>query len=442
MAFQSTDKGRIIVKAETTSGEDEIDSTLDTVSEDLVYQGVRQANIITPERNQINPPRVKYGGAGSARRSVPNQVSISAEVGMTGLPADKDIPEWHDWFMSANMKAEVDVGVGVTYTPSQFTEKTLSIYEFRDNLDDNKARLQKTTGAVGSWSIHAALDDEIYFTWEGIGLYYHPGESASYYDSNGSLQNKSDGTTGFGSKDVFVTVTEATEGSEYTILVDGVEHTHTALALDTIEDIVDALVTAVNAGTADVTASKEGTTDVKITGAASGDRFDARIGRRETRMTIFARERWSDLDDMMTADALTVMIDDLSVELSSVVITGNTNPEAVRTITGTTGVSAIISSAANDSNTTVDMEILDGTESVYNKVMDAAEADTHMTLDITGGNSTTDLTISADDLQVGMPTMSASGNFAGWTVNAFLSGQWGDEIGGGQDLSVSLKHKA
>jgi len=441
MSFISTDKGRVLVKEEDTYGTDAVDDALGTVDEDLVYQAIRTRNIITPERTNVSNPSVKSGMASSAIGTIPNECSVAASVKMTGLRAsDVDLPEWHAWFAAANMKSTVDPGVSVTYVPELYPDASLSIWELKDNLEDAKARLQRTTGARGTFTINASLDEQIYFDWSGKGKYYHPGKAASFYDSYSALATKADGTTSFGSHDQYVTITTATEGYDYEITVDAVTVSHTGGAAEDTTDIAAALVLLLNAEAGlNVTASNTAE-EIKITGDSVGARFYVKIGRREDNMTIFSKERWSSDDDIMYASEMTATLGGLEVDLASVSLAFNTQAESVRTITGSSGTTRVLNTKGADVNVEVSMELLDADEATYNMIMDRWEDDGFITFDLEGGNGSTDLKISADRLQIANPSMTETGGFVGWTITGMLSGQW-DEIGGGDDFSLSLTHK-
>lgn len=440
MAFQSTDKGRVIVALESTQNEDAVDAKLGTVTEDIVYQAVRNGNIITPSRNDINPPRLTSGGAGTAKASTPNECSVSAEVGFTGLREDSDLPDWHPWFVASNMGATVDAGNSVTYAPIPYTEETLSIYEFRDDLNSPNARLQKSTGAVGSFTLQAGLDQEMYFSWEGTGTYFHPGKSFEYYDGNGSLQYKEDGTTGFTSHDQTIEVVTFEEGYVYRVMINGFEFSHEGQPAETVDDVATALASAINSSTdVDVDATANAGV-IDLTATAPLDRFYAKLPRREENMTIFSRERWSNLDDIIKADAMTIEVGGISVQCSSFSMAANITVEGVRTITGSTGTTNVIGSRPNDVNVEVTMEIMDGNEAVYNQFMDAAEEDGFFAVDIRGSNEKTDLHIQIDHMQVALPSLTESGQFVGWTITGMLSGDW-SKLDGGDDFTIKLTHK-
>ena len=442
MAFISSDKGRILVKVEDLEdyGQDAVDAALGSTEEDLVYQAIRARNIISPQRTEIASPRVKGGIASSRKATQPNECDINAEVVVTGLGPNSDFPEWHPFFVAANMQATVDPGNSILYTPSLYPDKSLTIYEFKDNLEDPKSRLQKTTGARGTFALNFSLDEEAYFTWEGTGLYSHPGKAQQYYDTNRSLAVKEDGTTPFTSHDQFVTILDAEEGHEYQIFIDGFEFSHTALLADDEGDIATALAGLINSSTdVDVDATATGP-EIQLEATDVGDRFYAKLHPREDGMSIFSRERWSRDEDVIQASQMSVTCSGLSWEVSGIQMSQNMSPESVRTITGPSGTERVLNTKALDANTMFTIELLDGNEDVYNQVMDAWEDDGFLTLNVLAENAGTEMEIIVHRLQIANPEMSEQGGFVGWTINAVASGQW-DEVGGGSDFTVELRRK-
>lgn len=440
MPYISSDKGRILVALEDVRSEDQIDKDLGTTDKDIVYQAVLERDVITPSRANNNPSIVRSGGAGTGMSTSAEQSAVEANLVMTGLKADQDLPEWNPWFVAANMEPSVEAGVGVTYEPAVYNDAGLTVYEYKDHVDAPTARLTKSTNVQGSWSISGALDEPITIQFSGIGDYYTPGKAETYYDSEGSLSVKEDGNTPFGSHDQFVTIASYEEGHTYRIMIDGEEFSYEASTGDNEDIVATELATLIGLGSAPVTATATDN-EIKIEGATSGDRFHARIPRRDDKLTIFNRERWVDDKDLINAKQMQAVFDEFDVDIASFEISGNLTTEGVRVITGQTGLAGVVNSKPTSENIALTVELLDADEALYEEVLDRLEVDGYFTFDLRGENYNTNLEISADNLQFMFPEISSQGQYVGYTLSGIFVGQWGDEVGGGTDLSVSLTHK-
>jgi hypothetical protein len=447
MSLISTDRGRVLVATEdlATYGQDAVDVLIKDPTKDVVYQPVRSRNIVNPERTLINPPRVTGGLTGSPHATVPNRCSITAEIGLTGLPVGQDTPDWHAWFLAANLQAVVVPTTSVTYVPSLYPDKSLTVYEFMDNLEDSKSRLRYATGVRGALTLQGALDDEIYASFDGVGLYQHPGKAAQYYDPYGSLSKEKNGSTGITSHTQTVTILDAEEDYVYRILVNGTTFTYTGLALDTAADIATALAALIDAsGAVDVDAVASGPV-ITMVASAPGDRFFARLNRREAKMSVARRERYADLANIVVASQMTITMDkgtstEEVVQCSGFALNMGTTAEEVRTITGPSGVERVINTRPLAERAELTLEILDGNEDVYGALIDGWQDGRRITLDIKGENASTEFEITMDYAQIVTPEASESGNFLGWTVTFALNGD-GQDLNGGSDFRIVVTRK-
>ncbi len=447
MAFIDAERGRFLAASEDDYGDDQIDKILGDKDKDLVAMPIKNITI-TPEREQINTQRVRGGMAGSEIRTRPHRNSIEGEMALTGLVSDQDLPEWDPFFRACGWHPEVDPGVGVTYTQKVDQADAMSGYLIRERLD-GKQVLQAITGARMDGELMFELDEEVRMSFNGAGLYEQSTKAHEFLDASDSLQVKKDGTTPFTSHDQVVTVEEAVEGYEYVVIIadeDGTEFefSHEALAADDETDIASALAADID-GSTDVDVDATSTNaDIDLTASAVGDRFRARLRRREMRhdanMSLFSKERHAS-GSIIGANEMTINIAGSAWEVASASIPYALEVEEINTMTGDSGVSRIILTRSLEDNIEINVEVLDANEDVFNEILDRYEDSGFISLDIVAESDDTKFEVHIDHGQIVVPEPSEEGNILGWNLTIAASGDYDNELGGGNDIEIEVTHK-
>lgn len=191
---------RYLWASETTYGVDAVQAILQDATKDIIYQQVRNLDIV-PEGAVVHVPRVRGSSGGNRSGFIQGKCNVSGEIPLTPfIGAASPVPYSAPILKAMNLK-ETIVGETSTYTPSTAQQASVTIYEFTRAAETNKWRLMVVTGVRLSGNLTFSPRSEPIINIEGGGHYYRLSDAAAFFDSDGKIVLQKDGTTAVPARD-------------------------------------------------------------------------------------------------------------------------------------------------------------------------------------------------------------------------------------------------
>lgn len=165
---------RVLVAKEATYGTDAVNTILTTNTSDIIYQDVRQNFDIVPARVIVEIDRARGTQSGVAHQTIPDRAVITGDVALAGWisgDAGEELPFYDAFLRACGMKAVVVSATSAVYRPQTAQQEGMTAYLFERNLDDDDWRLTYSTGIRGSANFQFGLNQEAFFSFNGIGRY-------------------------------------------------------------------------------------------------------------------------------------------------------------------------------------------------------------------------------------------------------------------------------